>query len=559
MVCSERKAASEKQSKVISLSQLDYRKSDCPIQDGSCNLCQEILTVEQNIEKAIAGLKKLLSRQQHLKTQINHTHSPIIRQLPVELLSKIFYLCFSDEMRRDDGGPIYADFYLPLNFGAVCHTWRQVAWSSPELWTIIRLKRHYRSASYACNQYIVMKEWVSRSGALPLYVTLSEFTAESANVGRVAEGCHCWELSLELLAQCSHRWKDAYLDLSGASFEYIARKVKPKPPTRMLTLASKDMAWTNVHDSSEALQLWPNSEFEYGPYHLTMRYPVQLGHFSVDWKHVTHVTADGWLLEECARLLKNTPQLVSCSFREIGDFGEESQSSEVGWPPAARHVHTSLRYLVFHSEVYAAAFFDSVALPSLEELHYSNDCWREEMDNPFLIPFFIQSGFALKNLSLDAYTFTPLYLISVLSWVPSVTQLLLYFTDCSPGTEDREMMVSLFMHLAKTAKTTTSSSRDTGSHVDNFLPRLEVLELSDWRLDFPWTFVPDIFGYPPQLGTEGRRPLKSLILDIWKPLPVQDGLPGDVVSRLVTLQEAGVNISYRIMSSELAPVTWASR
>ncbi|KAF9552240.1 hypothetical protein CPC08DRAFT_296627 [Agrocybe pediades] len=268
------------QSNIIDLSQLDYEKSTCPAtSEHTCNVCQELHTLEKDVEKAIAGLKQLLNRHQNLKTEINRTHSPIIRDLPVEILSKIFYSCFSEEMRKVDGEPKDDDDLIPLQVGAVCRTWRQVAWSSPELWTIMCFRRHFLSGSHACFQYGILKEWISRSGALPVYVTLYEQAMEDVPEGtrKVAIGCRCWQLSLDLLAGCSDRWKDVDLNLSTASFEHIARHLKLKPPTRKLALASVD-GWGRIN--TEVLKLWQEPEF--GPQSLSIYRPVRLQHIGID-------------------------------------------------------------------------------------------------------------------------------------------------------------------------------------------------------------------------------------------------------------------------------------
>ncbi|KAF9553291.1 hypothetical protein CPC08DRAFT_235604 [Agrocybe pediades] len=547
MVYCHRKA-SNVQSNIIDLSQLDYEKSTCPANlEHTCNLCQELHTLEKDVEKAIASLKQLLNRHQNLKTEINRTHSPIIRDLPVEILSKIFYSCFSEEMRRVDGEPIYGDHLVPLKVGAVCRTWRQIARSSPDLWTIIYFRRHFPSASYACLQYAVMKEWVSRSGALPVYVTLHEQAMEDVEVGRmVANGCRCWELSLELLAQCSDRWKDVELDLSRASFEYIARHLKLKPPTRKVVLTSTE-DWDHIN-STEVLKLWQESDF--GPQRVTINNPFRFQHASIDWKHVTDVTIHAWLPKECANLLRYAPQLVSCLFDEVGEASVEFP--DLGGPPIC---HTSLRYLFFQCQVHAAPFFDCVALPFLEELEYSSHI-RNGMTDPFLMSFFSRSSFPLKKLSLDAYTFTPEYLVAVLDLVPSLVYLELSFSDTRMHeAQDSALMVYLLSHLA----TTMTLSSNTGSGAsDRFLPQLEVLQVHYWLCpEFPWTFVPDVVGFPSETGRPEQRPIRSIAITT-SSLPQPQMLPSDVVKRLVSLQQAGVNLGYRVSSSGLKfiPATW---
>ncbi|KAF9554829.1 hypothetical protein CPC08DRAFT_726852 [Agrocybe pediades] len=94
---------------------------------ASFQLYQEMLAAEKDVEDAAARLEDLLSRHQKPKAQLDHTYSPKISDLPVEILSMVFYSWFSEK----DWGPKMENQHMlvPLDVEPVCHTWRQVAWS----------------------------------------------------------------------------------------------------------------------------------------------------------------------------------------------------------------------------------------------------------------------------------------------------------------------------------------------------------------------------------------------------------------------------------------------
>ncbi|KAF9547773.1 hypothetical protein CPC08DRAFT_359259, partial [Agrocybe pediades] len=324
---------------IIDLSQLEYTKAKCRIEESSCNLCQEIITVEKDIEEAVTRLKSMLSRHQRLKTELNHNHSPIIRDLPVEILSTIFCSCLSEYY----GEPVYGNFFVPLKIGSVCRTWRQVAWSTPELWTIFHLQRLFRTTTEVCDQYTMMKEWIHRSRTLSIYVSLYEYGEEDTNLAKEADGCDCWNKTLELLAHCCDQWKVATLDLSRASFEYIASNFKLKPPTGKLTLGT-DESWDNVTDASGVLNLWQESAFGANQITVNFNRSIRSMHFNIDWQCVTEVNAEGWPPEECTLLLRHAPRLVSCTFTDVASSDEESQPI-VDLPIV---YHNSLRELSFN-------------------------------------------------------------------------------------------------------------------------------------------------------------------------------------------------------------------
>ncbi|KAF9552239.1 hypothetical protein CPC08DRAFT_296640 [Agrocybe pediades] len=181
---------------------------------------------------------------------------------------------------------------------------------------------------------------------------------------------------------------------------------------------------------------------------------------------------------------------------------------------------------------------------------------QQEMTDPFLRSFFSRSSFPLKKLYLNASTFTPEYLVAVLDLVPTLVHLDLSFSNTSWNKEaNSALMVYLLSHLA----TTTALSSDTDSAAsDKFLPQLEVLQVYYWvGPEFPWTFVPDVVGSPSETGKAGHRPIKSITINTQN-LPPPQMLPGNIVDRLVNLQQAGVNLGYRTFSNgpKFVPATW---
>ncbi|KAF4612079.1 hypothetical protein D9613_004484 [Agrocybe pediades] len=546
---------------------LEYSKSKCPIEEGTCGLCQEILGVEKDIAGTMARLKDLLSHHQRLKTDVNRTHSPIIRDLPVEVLSRIFYACFSrnpNKFMTNDGdwSPSYYSIAVPLRIGAVCRTWRHIAWSSPELWTGIVLGRRFNSSSHVCNQYDIIKGWISRSGVLPLRVYIYEdeegsedLDVKEYSLQRHAEKCRCWEMSLELVAQCSDRWKDATLNLSTYSFTHIASTSKLlKPPIRNLHLTSSgDCGWDSPLTSEwdGGLKLWQESSP--GPQNVTTFCHVGFRSFYLNWQHVSQVQADRWSVQDCLDLVKSAPSLASCTFTSVSEYGEPRPDEPVTY-------HASLKelFLRFGDPSY---FFDHVTLPSLEDLTYSTSLYDDDdpiqRDDPSLMPFFTRSSFSLVALTLAAHLFTPEYMVAILNTVPSLGVFKLH---CSRGIDLVEAVKTLLAAFLKHLAATATITNEIGSSFGNFLPVLESLELEgQWEFDFFWGSVAKIFGDPSEVGAEGRRPLKSLGLRTytWTPSPVK-GLPEETVTRFRSLKEAGVNINYLVKhdSDKIVPVTW---
>ncbi|KAF9552193.1 hypothetical protein CPC08DRAFT_714854, partial [Agrocybe pediades] len=317
--------------------------------------------VEKDISDAVAWMKDLLSRHLRLKTEINRTHSLIMRDLPVEVLSRIFYACFSN------GAPNYRrknelkDLDVSLKMARVCRTWRQIAWSTPELWTVVAISRRFpsrvisRSSAlslcWTCDQYDMIREWVNRSGILPLNVSIYETMGEHNDID-VQRACSCWERTLKVLGESSYRWKDVSMNMSRQSYEAIA---------------SSQRLWvqSRTHRCGDALQLWKEPGF--GPQRVITDTPVRFGHFSIGWQHVSHVDVKGWSIMECLDLLKIAPRLVSCAFADVGGLHSPGLDEPVT-------CHESLQELsLYSSETSPAAFFNHVAFPSLSSLAYPSE------------------------------------------------------------------------------------------------------------------------------------------------------------------------------------------
>ncbi|KAF4612082.1 hypothetical protein D9613_004480 [Agrocybe pediades] len=506
--CKEKQSSSQRD--FIDLSHWLKYKSECPFKEGACEPCQKKIEAEKDVVDAIAHLKDMLSRYQQVKTEMNHAHSPIIRDLPVEILSNIFYSCLSEG----------------------------IAWTTPELWTVILVKARCPTPSSW------MKEWFRRSGTLPVYVFIVEDHAHAFLPGRAR--CDYWETCFKMLEQYCVRWKDLSLNLSWASYQYIATKLKLKPSMRRLTLdishySSEDLEW----------ELWQDSAA--GPEHVRLNRGIRLGQFKIDWRRVTHVESHTWTPEECVSLLRNAPLLESCSFVQV-------INSPTSRPEQLQAVcHTSLRHLSIRYGGPPARLFDHLTLPSLNTLCYwSNGYFNPTTGHILLLDqglhsLFRRSRFPLKKLTFVARAYTIDSLITTLNFVPSLTHLSLQFFKPEqyanvPVVEDLLEQLS-------------ASTVDIG---DRFLPLLETLEVGLPKRFFPWGSLPDVFvPISEEYGSmAGQRPLKSIIVQSFSTVRAghDGGLCDDVVCRLVRLQEAGIHVSARVTSkrstSTLVPVKW---
>jgi hypothetical protein len=151
------------------------RPMSCVMLEGSpCSACKERAAIRQKVKQLEEEITELKAKYNSLRTTMNAIHDPFIHKLPLEIGSHIFRLCLPilDHGESDHWvDRIPAEWAVPLRLGAVCRRWRQLAWATPNLWETLFLTigpstRHSLAESLPG----LLREWIGRSGALPLTI-----------------------------------------------------------------------------------------------------------------------------------------------------------------------------------------------------------------------------------------------------------------------------------------------------------------------------------------------------------------------------------------------------
>ena len=149
----------------------------CVMLEGSpCSACKERATIRQKVEHLEEEIAELKAKYNTLTTTMNAIHDPFIHKLPPEIGSHIFSLCLPtlDHGEQDYSvKQIPVEWAVPLRLGAVCRRWRQLAWATPNLWVTLSLAIGPSTRrSLAESLPGLLREWIGRSGALPLTILL---------------------------------------------------------------------------------------------------------------------------------------------------------------------------------------------------------------------------------------------------------------------------------------------------------------------------------------------------------------------------------------------------
>ncbi|KAF8654163.1 hypothetical protein AX16_003692 [Volvariella volvacea WC 439] len=126
--------------------------------------------------------------------------SPMSTLLP-ELLSEVFQHC------TDTTSPIIpSSKHAPLLLTRVCRQWRDVACSTPRLWTALRI---FIGPSGPCRERLTAM-WLDRSGSCPLNLSFSAYsTTQSIPV-------------MEVLVSHAHHWQSIDLDFPLVLYRTLA-------------------------------------------------------------------------------------------------------------------------------------------------------------------------------------------------------------------------------------------------------------------------------------------------------------------------------------------------
>ncbi|KAF8912222.1 hypothetical protein CPB84DRAFT_763882 [Gymnopilus junonius] len=277
--------------------------------------------------------------------------------MPPEIASYIFQLCvpYHADASRES---LYEIVRSRFALGAVCQGWRRIAWSTPKLWTTVSICFH--SPKFA-NHVDLIKEWISRSGALPLsfhiYVTEVKNTDVSVEY---ADGPYFGpymanEDALQTVQQLSDRWQELDVRLPGACLSDLAVKDGTAPAFNSLILESTD---GEANSAEFPMNLSPT--------HITFR-SVSIRFIEITWSNVTDAFISETNLKECYDLLTVASQLTSCTFVTIHDVADYLM-------PADPVVHSELQELKVEKlmlERDPSSFFGCFTLPSLQILSIS--------------------------------------------------------------------------------------------------------------------------------------------------------------------------------------------
>ncbi|KDR74048.1 hypothetical protein GALMADRAFT_598978 [Galerina marginata CBS 339.88] len=461
---------------------------------------------------------------------MNYSHNPIIQQIPTEIVACIFQLSIPERPSEVSSRSLSKnEIRAPLILGSVCQVWRQIAFSTPQIWTYISiyLEKKFRSATARPALYELAQEWLDRSGAFPLSVYIYG--------DRHTGGPNITPL-IEIVNRCSSRWKHLELELPRS---YVSRFTGNSSGTSILQSlrlrCEKDFPSLNPAKGSLTLHnVKPN------PILVSLEdWPIK--DVEIEWNHVTHIHLGYPDISECIEVLRRATKLTSFKFTEARDSSQISFNFIPYATPTTPIIRPLLRELyidVKDIETHKVAnFINSFTLPGLETFAFSSRSDWHTIPTSNIVLLFKRSACILSTLIIEKDMMDVNEILPLLQTIPSVRNL--------------KFSSLLDAGVSSVLETLLSTISDMAEGAGHILPALETLSFSGENTlvaPFPWALVPKIFGPPPNLH---RRLLRKLDISVSQDKDLEASLYIDEESihRFLELREAGIALNIKVLCS----------
>ena len=476
-----------------------------------CSRCGDAVEEDCDPRDELAELEDLLDRltrkRYDLKRKVNQL-CPILCKLPPDVMSIIFEFCLPYFADNHTFAFSKDDTTIPLSLGAICRYWRDIAWSTPSLWSSLLVCIPTNDSRMAVG---LAQEWLERSGQLPLTIRIISMSEGGGAILAVAD----------IVNQYSARWFKLDLSISDYSFHHFQPIDNHAPMLKSIRFycAGDEMTF--------------NFQQEFQPLTCPCLEKATLSFFprGIEFDNLTHLTIVSMSIFDSLLILRMTPRLVFC---EISGFSQEERD-----PNPGAIVLPSLRSLRLPIIGFEEDFLNlnSLITPHLEEFRLPT-YFDSSME--IITSFVRRSACSLCSLTMIFSTSRPYFdrFMSLLQSMPSLDTLsLLSITTTAwrnTRTIDEDFEPRNILQLVAKVLSSQSTSPDSQQGQQRFLPNLKILEYTGELFLRPGNYS-DLYPLPPA-DNAIRGPFHLLNLNLY---PVTRA-PKNLISYVSSLKERGV-------------------
>jgi hypothetical protein len=381
---------------------------------GPCSACEEREVIRYQIEQLEEEVTKLKAKHRALGTTMNMIHDPFIHKLPPEIGSHIFSLCLPTLKYEElNLWSTQWEWARALRLGAVCRRWRQLAWTTPDLWDTLYLGiQPSMERSLAESLPGLLSEWLGRSGKRPLTIFFRHFGCSEendsyndlSNESTVQTLEIATDFVIENINLHSGRWKNLLLDVGADIPERLCGSIRPnqllclelgidgkRSPTQKFTMKSKPFP-TQLR--------------------LTNFSPTSI---TIGWDNITRATLRNMNTNECLELLRRAHALEHCLLLSPWDDAMVNHGTAI--------LHRRLRSL--YSSCIGTRFLEAINVPSLEE--WTQCTFRAPLQVTAMVSLLERSSCSLKILNLEQVLLPSTNFHILFQAIPSLERLRLHF------------------------------------------------------------------------------------------------------------------------------------
>ena len=338
-------------------------------------------------------------QETHTKSVVKEAHNTTIRHLPVELLSNIFMLSDPYPVETEEfphpllNASWTATGKYQFSLGAVCRAWRNIVWSTPHLWTNIRIWLQIKDVH--CHMEFLLL-YLRLSGSLPL-----DIHAWVPQYSDLTERDYPVLLPLlEALSGHSERWRSLDLHIPPRLLSHM--KVPSGAPN--LEILRIYYFGGPQEQNPTAFRI----SFGLTSPRMVVAYSISFSTIWIDWTNVTSAKFNTFNMRECLELFRQATRLVNLQVDFLGTGGIDlSTLREVVTAP-------SLALWVAGFTRNPGPFLQNLVLSSIVNF------WLQGCGpSGALKHLFLRSKCPLRTLTFSGANFTGLDVIPILRTTPS--------------------------------------------------------------------------------------------------------------------------------------------
>ncbi|KAJ7766736.1 hypothetical protein B0H16DRAFT_371824 [Mycena metata] len=319
---------------------------------------------------------------------------------PPEILGEIFIHCL------EGADPVFpCPESAPLLLCRICRRWRDVALSTPALWSSVFLdldKLADPGCYDASSSYTVSRQWLDNARAIPLSLGLADIVEGHAPNDQL-KSLVAFVLSL------SHQWRSLELELEAPS-------ILAKSAFRDFKGAVPLLEKLSISTYHRAIRI----TFPTAPKLRELSVTTYNSKIQVPWPQLLTFRSEDISIASCLNILRHSSRLVNGTFKIRGNPLTLPRTVVVR--PHLRHLALGAAYSSFRQPLLPLTILDCLKTPALKSLtlESADSGTGHTVAVSSLLSFISRSSPRLHTLALSFISTTPAALIECLKATPSL-------------------------------------------------------------------------------------------------------------------------------------------